>query len=254
MVKLRLLAAVLLVLGIWLLLTTPASADHNIYLPMVPNTPMMQSIKTTQEVLWCVNDTAAVFPDFVAQLHDVNDEYTARVSIRHRQVEWGTPATTGCQEQHNFIVGLKCGGCAAQVFYANFPVEVEYKADLAFVDWRTTAGHEIGHSRLGLGEMYRDSGGSIRCTGKTWTVMDCSSGVRYPQPFDVENGCAVLATLWCGPQSPPDAEWGACEQYGDGSWGCWNNWGAYWQRTIWPPATYHWQASDPVWRCVEACP
>ena len=182
-----------------------AEGHHNgAYLPLVPNTPLMQSIKATGEFTWCVNASAEVYPGFVAQLKDVNDQYTARVGIKHRQVAWGTPASTGCQEQHNFINGLQCGGCAAHVFYASWPVVVEYKMDLAFTDWRSTAGHEGGHSRLGLHEQYDDS--TFTClSDRTWTVMSCNTFVRYPQPFDVTNGCAVLATSWCGkaPEPPP---------------------------------------------------
>lgn len=255
----RLLLALAPGLSLWLA-GDAARADHNLYLPLVPNTPLMQSIKATQEVLWCVNDRAAAYPNFVDQVRDVNDQYTQRTSIKHRQVAWGTPASTGCQEQHNMAWGLQCGGCAAHVFYANWAVVIEYKEDLLFTDWRTAIGHEIGHARLGLGERYRDSGGTIGCDSGLQgminrlgyaSVMSCGTGVMYPQPFDVTNGCAALATSWCG-QAPaqtfpfwdgtfwvfadgakfkpnagcgewylPDGrlEWGACDP----------SWGARWQ-------------------------
>ena len=43
----------------------------------------------------------------------------------------------------------------------------------------------------------------------------------------------------------PEPEWGACQQYHDGSWGCCNNYGGYWQRTC----DAKWYPDDPVWRC-----
>lgn len=221
-IKLRLLALALFLIGVWLILTAPASAHHNPtpWLPLVPQTPLMQSIIRTGEYTWCVNATAEAYPDFVAQVRDVQDQYAARVNIKHQQVEWGTPPTTGCQVQHNFIVGLQCGGCSAHVFYANWPVVVEYRVDLAYVDWRTTTGHEDGHALLGLHEQYDDA--SFRClTDRTWTVMSCGTGVRYPQGFDVLNGCTALATAWCGvqPLPPPcgDPCWdGQRWRFGDG--------------------------------------
>lgn len=219
-IKLRLLALFLFLLGVWLILTAPASAHHNgPLLPLVPNTPLMQSIIRTEAYTWCVNATAAAYPNFVAQVRDVQDQYTARTSIKHRQVDWGVPfgivakdagenliPQTGCQMQHNFVPGLQCGGCAAHVFYANNPVVVEYAADRAYVDWRTTIGHENGHALLGLHEQYDDV--AFRClTDRTWTVMSCGTGVRYPQGFDVLNGCQVLNTPWCGVQPlPPPCE------------------------------------------------
>ena len=158
----------------------------------------MQAIIRDGSYTWCVNPMAAAYPGFVAQVHDVQDQYARRVGILHSQVAWGL----GCQVQHNFVVGLQCGGCAAHVFYANWPVVVEYKADLGFVDWRSTTGHEDGHALLGLHEQYDDV--AFRClTDRTWTVMSCGTGVRYPQGFDVLNGCQALNTPWCGPPPLP---------------------------------------------------
>ena len=50
----------LLLLGIWLIITAPASGHHNgAWLPLVPQTPLMQNIINTGSYTWCVNDTAA---------------------------------------------------------------------------------------------------------------------------------------------------------------------------------------------------
>ena len=190
-------------------LSSDAAADHLTYLPIIPDTPLMQRVIASGEHLWCVNDRAAAYPNFVAQLRDVNDQYAARVGIQHRQVAWGTPATTGCQVQHNMILNHPCDGCAAWIFYANWPVVVEYKAELGYTDWRPVFGHELGHGLLGLHEFYKDSGGSIQClTDRIWTVMSCGTGVRYPQGFDVATGCAMLdptrtSLTGCGFQPAP---------------------------------------------------
>ena len=195
-----------------------ARADHNVLLPLVPNTPLIQRIIQTQEVLWCVDSRASNWPNFVSQLRDVNDQYFERVGIRHRQVDFTDPS---CQVKHTMPDNHGCSGCAAWVYYANSHVLIEYRYQVAYVDWRTTQGHELGHALLGLHEQYRDSGNNIACTGKQWTVMDCSSGVRYPQQWDVDNGCAAIGTTWCGqaPAPPPPSEWAAC----DPSWGGWWN-------------------------------
>ncbi len=211
---------------LWLLLLlpfldTPIEAHHNgPWLPLVPQTPLMQEIIHNGSYTWCVNDTAAAYPNFLSQLRDVNDQYTARVGIRNTQVAWGVPfgivqkdssgnaiPQTGCMVQHNAIPGLQCGGCAAHIFYANWPVVVEYKIDLAYYDWRSAQGHELGHGVLGLHEQYDDI--SFTCLDRPWTVMSCGfSQVKYPQAFDVTNGCAVLDPnhlqfVGCGFQEPP---------------------------------------------------
>ena len=190
-----------------------AEADHNVFLPLVPNTPLMQQVIRTQEHTWCVDSRASNYPNFVSQLRDVNDQYTARVGIRHRQVPFGS----SCQVQHVMPEGISCSGWAARIYYANWPVTVEYCWTLGYTDWRSAHGHELGHGLLGLHEQYRDSGGSIGCTGRQDTVMDCGSGVRYPQSRDVTLGCSIIKTVWCGNLPPPPAEcqsvgWDPCGQ------------------------------------------
>lgn len=239
-----------------------AEADHSVYLPLVPNTPMIQNIIATQEVLWCVNDRGVAYPNFVSQLQDVNDQYAQRTGIKHRQVAWGTPATTGCQEQHNMVWGLQCGGCAAHVFFANWPVVIEYKEDLLHIDRRSAAGHEITHDRLGLNEMYKDSGGTIQCTGRQDTVMDCGSGVRYPQALDVSRGAQVITTPWYGraPDAAPACGLGEPNEFGHR----WDSCAAWWDvgagaspryfkpdqgcgEWYLPDGRLEWGACDPSW-------
>lgn len=202
--RLILSAATLFLTGLFWLVAgaLPVASDHNFppLLPLVPNTPLMQQIKANQSYTYCLNSTASSYPAFRSQLEDVVARYEERTGIRAQEVPYGA----GCQVQHNMIQGLQCGGCAGQIYYANaFPVPIQYAAQLAYVDWRTTMGHELGHGVLGLHEQYDDR--AFACKGQQFTVMDCASGVRYPQPFDVTNGCGALATAWCGrAPEPPD--------------------------------------------------
>lgn len=208
-----------------------ATADHNVYLPLVPNTPLMQQLVKAQEYTYCLDTRAAAYPNFASQLEDVNAQYAERVGIRSRLVSFNDVA---CQVKHVMPSSLICDGWAARIYYANWPVIVEYCYTLGYQDWRSAQGHELGHGLLGLHEQYKDSGGSIACTGKTWTVMDCGGGVRYPQPTDVDRGCSSLKTVWCG--SPlPVACAGSTDAFG-------NVWDACLQRWVAPTGwTY-----DPV--------
>jgi hypothetical protein len=233
-----------------------AEADHNTFLPLVPNTPIMRQITQAQEYTWCADARASSYPNFLTQLRDVNNQYTERVGIRHREVSF---SDSGCQLRHTMPDNHGCSGCAAWVYYANSPVLIEYKWQLGYQDWRSTIGHELGHALLGLHEQYRDSGGSIACTGQQWTVMDCGSGVRYPQPWDVVNGCYLIATSWCGNPPPPPQEW-CCDTTYPG-------WDPTVSRLHVPTATWYWGVPDfrPVeqlwywqgngpWECSSGCP
>lgn len=230
--RLLLLAAGLIgVALVWLTIVVQAYAHHNgPYLPSVPNTPVMQSIITNGETLWCVNDRAAAYPNFVSQLTDVYNEYYSRVGFSHRQVAWGTPASTGCQVQHNMILNHPCGGCAAWVFYQGWPAVVEYKTELMYSDWRTAMGHELGHALLGLHEEYVDTG-TIGCDAGFSamitrlgfaTVMSCGTGVRYPTEQDVIWGCVMLDAfkqrfVGCGYVPAPQPVWTTRPEW-NGEW------------------------------------
>jgi hypothetical protein len=192
-------------------LADKASAEHNVYLPNMP-TPLVRGIQQGNEVLWCANQNALAYPNFIAQLQDVQDEYTRRVGITFRQVAYGTPATTGCMIQHDLVNPHACTGCSAWIYYASWPAKVEYKLAMGFTDWRTTQGHELGHGLLGLHEQYADRTQPFSCLpDRTWTVMSCGTGVRYPMALDVTRGCALIdpagqTYAGCGAQEPaPDA-------------------------------------------------
>lgn len=205
------LAAILFAIGVFLIWSAPAQANHYVYLPLVPNTPLIKSIKATQEYSYCLNARAANYPQFAAQMVDVVTEYQKRTGMRFREVP-GTFETSsaalasGCQVWNSMPENHACSGCGAWVFYANWPVTVEYRWQTGYVDWRSTIGHELGHALLGLHEQYIDSGGTIQCdASRTDTVMSCGTGIRYPTARDVKLGCDIIQVAWCGidPSLPP---------------------------------------------------
>lgn len=164
-----------------------AEQHHQYRLPVIPDTPAVHSLWQTGEWTYCLDARASAYPNFRAQVQQVLGAYFDVLAIDSREVPWGV----GCQLQFWMPddPGF-CSGCAANVFYANWPVRINFKWQLGFVYWTGTVGHETGHI-TGLHEQYIDSG-SIRCTGRTDTVMDCGShvnlpplGVWFPQPLDV---------------------------------------------------------------------
>ena len=239
-------AAVALLVAFWG--HSDTNADHNIFLPLVPKTPLMQQIIETQEYVWCADQRSSTYPSFLSHLEDVNAQYAERVGVRSRQVGFGDLA---CQVKHTMPDSFPCGEAAACIYYANWPVIVAYRYTLGYQDWRSAQGHELGHGVLGLHEQYADSGGNIQCTGRQDTVMDCGSGVRYPQTIDVDRGCSIIATVWCG-QPASVEEWGECQNVASG-WRCFNNNLGLWVR--WQPEPSIWVA-EPFgpWLCTERCP
>lgn len=268
--RFRLLLIALAWMGFVWFLVRIAEANHNVYLPLVPNTWLMQRVIQNQEQVWCADSRASAYPNFIDQLRDVNDQYTARVGIKHRQVTGDFRSddpqvltkvqAAGCQVFHTMPDGLQCDGWAAQIFYANSPVIVQYCYKLGYTDWRSAHGHELGHGLLGLHEQYRDSGGSIGCTGRSDTVMDCGfPHVRYPQPLDVDRGCAIILTAWCGKAPAVDSEW-CCDTTYPG-------WAPTVSRLHVPSSTWYWGINDfrgveqlwrwrgnGPWQCVSGCP
>jgi len=202
-------------------------AHHNIYLPLVPNTALMQNLKIDRESTWCVNSAANNYPGFVSGLNTVNNAFAANPGIAHRRVPGtfessGQALAAGCDVWHNGRYDNFCSGCAANVLYANWPVTINYKLSLGYFSFRSTNGHELGHAELGLHEQYIDLG-NIGCTGRTNTVMDCGSGVEAPTSLDVERFCAIAdpnGTIWSGcidelPLVPP---WLVCDLNWNGCW------------------------------------
>lgn len=230
------------------------SANHNIYLPLVPNTALIQNTIADGEQTWCVNSAAANYPRFVSDLRRVNDAYAAKWGVAHRQIV-GTfesvqaAASAGCEVWHQGRYDQFCSGCAANISYANWPVTVRYNLGLGYFSFDTAHGHELGHGLLGLHEQYNDSGG-IFCTRRTDTVMDCGSRVWEPQPLDIERACDKIdpdGTHFAGcteapppPQWPwgPCADWGGCYRQDLDAWIAQDGW-------VWTSAT-GWLAHVPV--------
>lgn len=260
-----------------LFFTAPAEASHNIYLPLVPNTPLMKQVIKTQEYKWCADARTSSYPNFISQLTDVTNEYTKRVGVRAQQVPFSDPS---CMVKHTMPESFSCGtGAAACIYYANWPVTVEYKYTLGYTDWRSAQGHELGHGVLGLHEQYHDSGGVIQCTARQDTVMDCGSGVRYPTVLDVERACAIIQTAWCGNDGTAVCQstgWDPCRQrwaFADGQsydpvtgiwwnplgqpeWTACNSDGLRWNFTVqawFPPPSAFYIPSRGFWTSAGAC-
>lgn len=197
---------------------TPVSADHNVYLPLAGQTPLVKRIAQTQEYTWCINGRGMAYPGFYAQVKDSTDSFTRIWGIRNREV----PYSSDCNLRHDMLDSHSCNGCAAWVHYANNPVVVEYKAAVGYVDWRTTISHELGHALGNLGEMYVDRG-SIGCDSSYQgminrlgfeTVMSCGTGVKYPAIVDTQRACAILNVSWCGTDATQTCDRGS----GDPRW------------------------------------
>lgn len=213
---LRIAIAAWLAVVVFAICQSRADASHSVYLPLTPNTPLMQQVIKNQSYTYCLDNRASAYPNFRTQLQDVNAQYEERVGIHAREVAVDMPASLSLQEKFNVATAAGChvihampdvhgcgGSCAAWIGYANNlgAVYIEYKWQLGYTDWRSTHGHELGHGLLGLHEQYQDFG-SIVCTRRTDTVMDCGSGVRYPTSLDVQRGCAIIATSWCAKPPP----------------------------------------------------
>lgn len=199
----------------WLVVIAIIFGNHNVYLPLAGSTPIMAHAQSGQEITYCLNPRAESYPNFAGQVEDVTDSYRD-LGFKLRKVGYGS----GCELKHD-MTEFNCGGCAAHVYYANWPVLIEYRYVLAYYDWRSAIGHELGHALLGLHERYRDSGGSIGCGGTNevgLTVMQCGyPHVKYPQPLDVERWCVLDAVSnsvafkpVCNPEPviPPCTPWG----------------------------------------------
>jgi hypothetical protein len=198
--------------------TDQARADHNIVLPLVPDTPAIHNIMDWGGLTYCLDPEASAYPGFRDQLRDVyavDYLYTGVVMWEMSQ----TPNTLadaqaiGCNVWHNGRYDNFCNGCAANIYYASWPVTVNYKLSLGYVNWKSAQGHEHGHL-LGLHEQYIDSGGTIGCTYRPWTVMSCGSPfVEYLQARDI-----AYVHSWMLPPAVGGAWMG---QHPDGSYYVW---------------------------------
>lgn len=173
-----------------------ASSHHSgPWLPYAGKTALMLNIKADGVVNWCADSRARNYPGFMNQVRQVNAEYSAIVGVSFQEVGQGA----GCEVVHSMPDYNFCSGCAAHIFYANWPVLIEYKYTLGYADWQTTIGHELGHGILGLHEQYTDTGfigcrslSRLIAEGPGPTVMSCGTGIKYPTEWDRDNGWAKL--------------------------------------------------------------
>lgn len=185
-----------------------ATAHHNSgRLPLIPDTPAVEQALTGGKLSYCFNSRAQSYPGFVAQVREVNAAFAAALGVSWHEVAFGPQ----CQVQHVMPEQHACSACAAWVYYASWPVVVEYKWQLAYVSWRSTIGHELGHV-FGLHEAYDDLRGvSHILTYGTWaspwdgpTVMDVGTHVPFP-PFGLigptDNDLRLLSG-WLFPAVP----------------------------------------------------
>lgn len=255
-----LVAATLFALIIALAWPNKASeASHFVYLPLVPNTPLIQNVFQDGEATWCVDARAAAYPNFVAQLTQTNNAAFNKLGVAHRQVPFGP----GCEVRHTMPDVFPCGsGAAACIYYANFPVIVAYKYTLGFTDWRSAQGHEgtNGGHAMGLHEQYKDSGGTIGCDNGYQaminrlgyeTTMSCGTSVWAMTDWDRDRLCELFGVpgerfAACAPEP-------VCE--GTGTW--WNACvGRWYFADLWsyaPDTQSYWNpAGVPEWmNCVS---
>ena len=241
-------------------LTRVVNADHLDFLPGLP-TPAIQNLLQDGERTFCVNAAANSYPNFVSQLQQTYDSQQAKLGNGNRQI-LGTfetvqaAGTAGCENWWNGRYDAFCSGCACSIHYAAWPIQTNVKLSLGYVDFRSCQGHEEGHAH-GLHEQYKDSGGSIACTQRLDTVMDCGSGVWELQPRDVNLICDLYGVAGdhfhaCAPTPPPcDPCWNPVTErwvFSDGrsfhpNSGC-GEWFSAKNTKEWSVCAYNWDA-DP---------
>ena len=226
-------------------------------------------------IKYCVNSAGVQYPGFSVQVDKVLAEYTKRLGVTFTRVSHGSMSSTGCQYQLN-MQEFSCNGCAAHIYYANWPVISEYKPSLGYTSWESAISHETGHL-FGLHERYRDSSGAIGCGGPEagLTTMDCGYPyIAIPMPLDISRICTMtLVTSWCAAAPEPIYPiWtGSCwffgywcygpaqnewfDPQGVSEWQPWVNGQVfnrrtgefYWEYSSW----YHWNGS--FWECLDRC-
>lgn len=152
------------------------------------------------EVTWCLNPRASNYPNFRTQVTQVMDDEAAKLGIPHREVAYpSNPRDISCQVRHDMPENHQCDGCAAWIYTQNYPVIVEYKWQLGYWDWKTTAGHEMGHGTCLLDEHYdKYNFVSYYKTYGKWihgspTVMDFGTGEWALTTYDVARCKETLA-------------------------------------------------------------
>lgn len=208
--------------------TSLAYLDHNgATLPGLP-TPVIKRTMERGFVTYRLDANSAAYPGFRQAASDVAAAGDLGLGIPAFEVDGAPDIWLTMPDDATFIA--TCGsGAAGCILYWADPIIIYFRRALFYSgpSWRTTIAHEginYGHA-MGEHEQYNDA--DFICTRKTWTVMDCGSGVWKPQPFDVATVCSVLDPqgvrfTGCGfNPAPPDCEgpveasglyWDSCTQ------------------------------------------
>src|SRR3990167_5430657 len=272
-IKVFIAALMLFVLGLWMIITSPAQADH-IQPPVLPGlcgldvsicpTPVILKAKERRIVTYRLDEGTAIYPGFRQQARRVADAWAEAIKVEARELTEGTPdiwLTFPADAEFLRICGDGAAGC---IQYWADPVMVYFRRALLYnseTGWLTPLSHEgiTGGHALGLHERYDDR--NFRCIPNPTppTVMSCGSGIWIPQAFDVEWVCYVLATSWCGqPVSP--APYQDCTTYPnwEGTVSCfWPEYDAWlWLIIDAQGREQLWEFSptNPRWRCTRGCP
>lgn len=281
--RLIFLAAFIISFTFWLSLYNTASGHHtgvqcpgtvnrNICLPLMDRSQALADLNATGDLTYCLNTRASNYPGFRQQVRTILNQHEATLGIRWVEIP-GTYETSdqahaaGCQVQHNMPATHGCDGCAAWVHYLNWPVLIEYKAEVGYNPtngWYTTITHEVEHI-YGLHEHYDDANfRSYRSTYGHWahgltsspgsasdspTVMDFGTGVYELGTYDIKHVCGMVncpsmqEPEWGPPIAMPNFPGEFRAHYRpDNYW--------YWQHG---PMLMEWSDSHPHWWCRSGC-
>lgn len=207
----KLVAVALFIVGVFLIATAPAGADHTgvpcgpsdnpgraVCLPYADSSFAVKTLQSTRTLTYCFDQRAANYPNFISQVRSVNANHEAAIGIDWVELS-GTYATSvaakaaGCQVLHSMPDNHGCSGCGAWVHYLNNPVLIEYRWQAGYTDWRTTIAHEQTHI-YGLHEHYDDANfRSFRNTYGRWAhALSSDPGTTSDAPTVMDSGVGAF--------------------------------------------------------------
>lgn len=292
--RLRVVAAIMAVIGLLLILTAPPAVafepwNQRHYPGSTATWPMGSRVASTGTMTWqAADDTGwTAWPAVVARALDNNsadpeslartiNSYLAsegRGSITIREARSGEAPDMRQFAVSAAFMEAKCGAAwaTACVYLLNaIPVPAYYKAALMQTyQPRNQSGvvrHETFHALARACDQYR--GGcplastgrwesEVICTSNPDTLMDCASAAQTVTRFDYDTFVTAYPPTTPFLSQIPVPEWGQCEPYG----GCWNNRLGMWvwvrpQPTVWlwDPNNHDGPQFRNGWYCSEGCP
>ena len=144
----RYLAIFLLAFGLILILTSPASADHNQVLPGTPS-KVMKRVMERGYLTYRLDEAAAAYPGFRSQASQVAIAGYEGLGIDAVEIFSGTPdiwLTMPADATFTSTCGPGAAGC---IYYWADPVMIYFRRALLYSDWKTTIAHEginYGHA------------------------------------------------------------------------------------------------------------